>query len=90
MDRIHVHHILVDHEYEAKDVLRKINEGFTFEKAAGLFSKCPSVENGGDLGEIRRGQTVQEFEEAAFLLNEGEISGPVRSPFGYHLIRRVK
>lgn len=89
MNKIRAKHILVDHEYEAKDLLRKISEGSDFEELARKFSKCPSGEDGGDLGVFGRGQMVPAFEEAAFSLKEGEISRPVRTSFGYHLIKRV-
>jgi len=85
---IKVRHILVDQEYEAKDIERKLAEGKTFEDMAMRFSKCGSASTGGDLGTIGRGRTVPSFEEAAFALKPGEVSAPVRSPFGYHLIKR--
>lgn len=81
-------HILVEQEYEARDVLKKISEGKSFEEMAKAFSKCPSSANGGDLGEFGRGRMVEAFEEAAFALKVGETSAPVRTRFGYHLIHR--
>ena len=64
-----------------------IDGSITFENAAKKYSKCPSSNNGGSLGEFGRGQMVKEFEDVAFGLNIGEISQPVRTQFGYHLIR---
>lgn len=87
---IHVRHILVKHQYEIEDIQKKIQEGKSFEDLAKAFSLCPSNRKGGDLGAIREGQTVEEFEDAAFRLEVGEISPPVRTSFGYHLIERVK
>ena len=88
MQKIRVRHILVDHEHEAEDLLLKLNEGVAFDELARKFSKCPSGEEGGDLGTFGRGQMVPAFEEAAFALNVGETSKPVRTQFGYHLIKR--
>ena len=88
-DEIRVRHILVDHEYEIADVQRKLDEGEAFEKAAEKFSRCPSRHRGGDLGTFGRGRMVPSFENAAFDLKVGEISKPVRTQFGYHLIQRL-
>ena len=88
-DTVRASHILVEKEYEAEDVLKKLNEGNSFESLAKAFSKCPSGEDGGDLGEFRRGQMVKPFEDAAFALQPGEVSGPVRTQFGYHIIKRT-
>jgi len=86
--KVKARHILVDQEFEAKDILKKISEGETFEKMAMAFSKCPSKNRGGDLGEFGRGRMVPSFEEAAFALKVDEVSAPVRTQFGYHLIQR--
>jgi peptidyl-prolyl cis-trans isomerase C len=89
MKEIRASHILVEKEYEAQDVLKKLAEGCSFESLAKSFSKCPSREEGGDLGTFGRGQMVEAFEEAAFSLKVGEVSGPVRTRFGYHIIKRT-
>ena len=83
-------HILVQHEFEAKDLQRKIKEGASFDDLARKFSTCPSSKQGGDLGTFGRGQMVQTFEDAVFSMSAGEISEPIRTPFGFHLIQRVK
>ncbi|WP_455538288.1 peptidylprolyl isomerase [Terrisporobacter sp.] len=81
-------HILVDNEEKANDILGKINAGeVSFENAAKEHSTCPSKDNGGDLGTFGRGQMVPEFEDAVFNMNNGEVSGPVKTQFGYHLIK---
>lgn len=85
---IKARHILVEQEFEAKDLIKKLEEGKTFEELAQTFSKCPSGKRGGDLGEFGRGRMVPNFEEAAFALQVNEVSPPVRTQFGYHLIQR--
>lgn len=86
--KIKARHILVDQEYEAQDILKKLGEGKSFEDLARSFSKCPSGKRGGDLGEFGKGRMVKSFEEAAFALGVDEVSSPVRTQFGYHLIQR--
>lgn len=81
-------HILVTHEYEAQDLIKKLNDGVSFEDLAQKFSKCPSSQQGGDLGSFTQGRMVPEFEQAVMGLEPGEISEPVRTAFGYHLILR--
>lgn len=88
MQKISARHILVTHEHEAKDLLQKVSEGSAFKDLAQKFSLCPSKANGGDLGEFGRGRMVPSFEEAAFALQVDEVSPPVRTQFGYHLIQR--
>lgn len=86
--KIKAKHILVEHEHEAKDLLRKLEEGVSFEDLAAKFSRCPSKRDGGDLGEFGKGRMVPSFEEAAFALDVDAVSPPVRTQFGYHLIKR--
>ncbi len=88
--KIKARHILVENEFEAKDIERKLREGVPFTDLAAKFSICPSAKNGGDLGEFGRGRMVESFEDAAFALGVHEISNPVRTRFGYHLIQRYK
>jgi peptidyl-prolyl cis-trans isomerase C len=89
MNELKASHILVEKEYEAQDVIKKLSEGSSFESLAKAFSKCPSGEEGGDLGTFRKGQMVPEFEQAVLALQVGEVSGPVRTQFGYHIIKRT-
>ena len=90
MDKVSARHILVENEHEAQDLVKKLEEGKSFEDLAKEFSKCPSGEGGGDLGEFGKGQMVKPFEDAAFGLEPGKVSGPVQTQFGYHLIQRYK
>ncbi len=69
--------------YEIKDML---NKGAVFSELAKKYSDCPSGVNGGDLGYVEKGIMVKPFEEAAFKLEQGEISNLVETEFGYHLI----
>lgn len=82
-------HILVDTEEKANEVLEDLTDGLSFEEAAEQYSSCPSKSAGGDLGQFGRGQMVQEFEDAAFSMKKGEISKPVKTQFGYHIIKLV-
>lgn len=81
-------HILVQQEFEATDLIKKLEAGEEFSQLAKDFSLCPSGKEGGDLGFFSKGQMVKPFEDAAFGLDIGGVSGPVRTQFGYHLIKR--
>lgn len=83
-------HILVEDEDMANKIGKEIKDGKSFEDAAKEYSTCPSKEKGGDLGEFTRGQMVPEFEDKAFEMEEGTISEPVKTQFGYHIIKLVK
>lgn len=84
-------HILVAEEAAASEILAAIQSGEkAFEDAARESSTCPSGAQGGDLGEFSRGQMVKEFEDAAFDAEIGQIVGPVKTQFGYHLIKVEK
>lgn len=84
--QVRAKHILVEKEVQAKEILSEIKAGKSFEDAAKEYSTCPSKEKGGDLGYFKKGQMVPEFEKAAFEGAVGEITGPVKTQFGYHLI----
>lgn len=84
---IRASHILVKTEEEAKKLYDEIQNGVSFAKIAEEKSLCPSGQNGGDLGFFGKGMMVKPFEDAAFSLNVGEISQPVQTQFGWHLIQ---
>jgi peptidyl-prolyl cis-trans isomerase C len=86
--QIKASHILVKTEAEANKVLARLKKGEKFEEIAKKESlDTASAKNGGDLGFFTRGQLVPEFEKAAAGLKVGELSGPVKTPYGYHIIK---
>jgi len=72
---------------KAEELLVQLRQGADFEQLAREHSDCPSSAQGGDLGAFGRGAMVPRFEEAAFALEPGEISGIVETRFGYHIIK---
>lgn len=86
-EMVRASHILVSNEDSASEIYDEIKNGLSFEEAARKYSSCPSKENGGDLGEFSKGKMVPEFEEAAFSLKDNELSHPIKTQFGYHLIK---
>ena len=88
-EEVKASHILVDTKEEADKIKGKLNSGEDFAKLAEEFSKDGSKDVGGDLGFFAKGRMVPEFEEVAFSLGVGEISEPVKSEFGYHIIKVV-
>ena len=81
-------HVLVDNEDKANQIKEEIESGAkSFEDAAKEYSTCPSAQKGGSLGTFGRGQMVKEFEDAAFSAEIGAVVGPVKTQFGYHLIK---
>lgn len=85
---IKARHILVADEKTAKEVIAKLNKGEDFAKLAKQYSKdTGSAQKGGDLGWFGAGKMVAEFENAAYALKKNEISGPVKTQYGYHIIQ---
>ncbi len=82
-------HILVSTLNEAIELSEKIKSGADFSALAKQHSKCPSGQNGGDLGIFGAGQMVKPFEDATFSTPVGSVSSPVQTQFGYHLIQRT-
>lgn len=87
--KVHAKHILVDNREHARQLKQEIDDGEEFEEIAREKSDCPSGKKGGDLGWFGRGKMAKPFERKAFDLDEGEISGPVETQFGWHLIMKV-
>jgi peptidyl-prolyl cis-trans isomerase C len=83
---VHARHILVGTEDEAKAVIQRLNNGEDFAKLANELSKDKNAD-GGDLGFFTRGQMLKPFEDAAFALEPGQISAPVQTQFGWHVIK---
>jgi peptidyl-prolyl cis-trans isomerase C len=86
-ERVRARHILVGTEKEAKDILARIDKGEKFEDLAKQYSLDGSKDYGGDLGYFTAPEMVPEFSKAAFALNTGETSQPVKTDFGWHIIR---
>ena len=86
-ETVRASHILVETEQEAKDLRKQIVEkGKKFADVAKEYSLCPSSAQGGYLGYFSRGKMVKPFEDVAFSLEIGEVSEPVHTQFGWHLI----
>ncbi len=93
----HIRHILIRIKKQDKggvearklalSILEKIKNGADFAKMAKKYSQGPSATRGGDIGWIKKGDTVKPFEDLAFSLKKGEVGGPVKTIFGYHLIK---
>lgn len=89
--KVRASHILLSSESEARDILNQLNQGASFEDLASKHSiDVSSGPKGGDLGMFGRGDFLPEFEQAAFQLNVGEVSGIVKSNLGYHIIKRIE
>lgn len=84
---VRARHILVPTEAEAKKILDEIKKGTDFAEMAKQKSKDPGAAEGGDLGYFTKDQMVPEFAEVAFKLDKGQLSDPVKSQFGWHIIK---
>lgn len=79
-------HILVSTEEKANELKTAIQNGADFGEVAKENSSCPSSRDGGNLGTFGRGQMVPEFDQVVFNAPVGEVQGPVKTQFGYHLV----
>jgi peptidyl-prolyl cis-trans isomerase C len=86
-ERVRARHILVNTEQEAKQILDRLNKGEKFEDLAKQYSLDGSKEYGGDLGYFTAPEMVPEFSKAAFALQPGQVSQPVKTDFGWHIIK---
>ncbi len=85
-ESVHLNHILVKTEKEAKDVLKRLKKGEKFSDLASELSQCPTKYKGGDLGWLPKGTLVKEIEDVAFSMPPNEIQGPVKSTYGWHIL----
>jgi peptidyl-prolyl cis-trans isomerase C len=86
-EEVHARHILVPTEQEAKDIEAELKKGGDFAALAKEKSKDPGAADGGDLGYFTKDQMVPEFSDVAFKLEKGQISDPVHTQFGWHIIK---
>ena len=84
--KVQARHILVATKELAEEIQKKLDDGAEFSKMAEEFSECPSKKRGGDLGWFGKGAMVRGFEVAAFSAQEGDVVGPIKTEFGWHLI----
>ncbi len=83
-------HILVESLELCEDLKQRIGDGADFADMAREYSTCPSGKQGGALGEFGRGAMVKEFDEVVFSAPVGQVQGPVKTTFGYHLLEVTK
>lgn len=82
-------HILVDDKQLAEKLKVRLDKGEPFDVLAKKYSTCPSKKQGGNLGEFRRGQMVKPFDDVVFNKPILQVHGPVKTQFGYHLIKTL-
>jgi len=86
MSKATARHILVDSESKCESIITEIKGGADFADLAKQHSSCPSGNDGGNLGTFSPGQMVPEFDTACFEGNVGEVQGPIKTQFGYHVV----
>lgn len=89
MPRACAYHILVKSKEEAEKIKQQLAKGANFQQLAKKHSICPSRKQGGDLGEFNRGDMVKAFDDVVFKKPLYEVHGPIKTKFGYHLIKTV-
>ncbi|RUO25317.1 peptidylprolyl isomerase [Aliidiomarina minuta] len=82
-------HILLNSKEEAEQLKQELAQGANFAELAKKHSQCPSGKQGGDLGEFRKGDMVKAFDDVVFKKALLEVQGPVKTQFGYHLIKTL-
>ena len=87
--KIKASHILVNKQSKAQEIYDDLEAGDNFQNLARQFSECSSKNKGGNLGEFPKGKMVAEFWNACTKLQIGEVSKPVKTQFGYHIIKRT-
>ncbi|KKK45109.1 hypothetical protein LCGC14_0608240 [marine sediment metagenome] len=87
--KIKASHILVEKLSKAQEIHENLQSGEKLEDLARIYSTCPSKKRGGNLGEFSKGDMVNGFWDACTKLKIGEISQPVKTKFGYHIIKRT-
>ncbi|MFK7854442.1 MAG: peptidylprolyl isomerase [Granulosicoccus sp.] len=86
MSQATARHILVDSETKCQSLIDEIKGGADFAAVAKEHSSCPSSRDGGNLGSFGKGQMVPEFETACFEGEVGDVQGPIKTQFGYHVV----
>ena len=86
MSQATARHILVDSESKCQSLIDEIKGGADFAAVAKENSSCPSSRDGGNLGSFGKGQMVPEFETACFDGEIGDVQGPIKTQFGYHVV----
>jgi peptidyl-prolyl cis-trans isomerase C len=90
-DTVHLRHIVLQNEDEAKDIKARLSKNESFDDLAKKYSKdSATAAKGGDLGFLSREQVLPEFARVAFSLKPGEVSDPVKTPFGFHVIKLIE
>lgn len=89
-EKVETAHILLDTEEEAFDVLKEIVNGKDFTEAVKQYSLCPTAKSGGILKPCHRHELDPDFAKKAFSMHEGEVSEPIKTRFGYHIIKLLK
>ncbi|MBX2839732.1 MAG: peptidylprolyl isomerase [Gammaproteobacteria bacterium] len=87
MSKATARHILVDSESKCEEIIKEISDGAEFAALAQKHSSCPSGKDGGSLGTFGPGQMVPEFDTACFEGSVGEVQGPIKTQFGYHVVQ---
>ena len=90
-DTVHLRHIVLQNEDEAKDIKARLAKNESFDDLAKKYSQdSATAAKGGDLGFLSREQVLPEFARVAFSLKPGEVSDPVKTPFGFHVIKLIE